>query len=585
MKCSLSVSQTTFFRTLGVLLFNAALLGGAPTTRAQAPAWAQAVGVQTTQAIAFSYSHVNDIAVDADGNRYLVGYFLGIATFGAITLTSASTRDAVYVAKLDTAGVFQWATQVECTAYNTITGVAVVGSGPTAEVYVTGSFNDDAMFGATTLTSASVGARDVFVAKLNALGAFQWAVRAGGAGSNDLGEGICLTGTGATTEVYITGTLSDTASFGTTTLISTGDADVFVAKLNAAGTFQWATQAGGIGIEEDVSIAVAGSASTADIYVTGSFESNAAFGATTLASAGQNDVFVTKLNAAGAFEWAVRAGGIYLDRCHSVAVTGSGTAAEVYATGFLSGTANFGANTLTSAGFSDVFVTKLNAAGVFEWASRAGSSNNNETSEDVALMGSGATAEVYITGSFNGTTTFGATTLSCAGYSDVFVSKLDGTGAYQWATRAGGNSTLTHEAGTSLAVVGSGAAAEVSVGGFYADSASFGFFALTNNNDPVSGFNVAGFVARLGGQSPTGTAPDELQASLLTLWPNPAVSGLVRLTRPAGAVPALVDVLDALGRRVRRAPVDADGALDVRGLTPGVYTVRVGAATARLVLD
>ncbi|MBC7447851.1 MAG: T9SS type A sorting domain-containing protein, partial [Hymenobacteraceae bacterium] len=80
-------------------------------------------------------------------------------------------------------------------------------------------------------------------------------------------------------------------------------------------------------------------------------------------------------------------------------------------------------------------------------------------------------------------------------------------------------------------------------------------------------------------------APALLSASFAgpTLFPNPATS-MVRLTLPAGTA-AIATVLDAASRVVRRAAVDAYHPLDVRGLAPGVYAVRVGAATARLVIE
>ncbi len=73
----------------------------------------------------------------------------------------------------------------------------------------------------------------------------------------------------------------------------------------------------------------------------------------------------------------------------------------------------------------------------------------------------------------------------------------------------------------------------------------------------------------------------------LTLWPNPATAGTVHLMRPATATATATDVLvlDAAGRVVRRATLTAEGTLDVRHLTPGVYAVRVGGATARLVIE
>ncbi len=52
------------------------------------------------------------IAVDANGNSYVTGYFSGSATFGTTTLTSSSEYYSdIFVAKLDSSGNWLWAKQ------------------------------------------------------------------------------------------------------------------------------------------------------------------------------------------------------------------------------------------------------------------------------------------------------------------------------------------------------------------------------------------------------------------------------------------------------------------------------------------
>jgi len=70
---------------------------------------------------------------------------------------------------------------------------------------------------------------------------FVWAKSAGSA-SEDFVEFSCTDANGNT---YITGSFQDTISFGSYTLISEGLFDIFVAKINSDGEYQWATKAGG----------------------------------------------------------------------------------------------------------------------------------------------------------------------------------------------------------------------------------------------------------------------------------------------------------------------------------------------------
>ena len=74
-------------------------------------------------------------------------------------------------------------------------------------------------------------------------------------------------------------------------------------------------------------------------------------------------------------------------------------------------------------------------------------------------------------------------------------------------------------------------------------------------------------------------APDD---ATLAVWPNPAADAL--LVRPAAAGP--VALLDALGRPVRTASAGAGEAVrwELNGLAPGLYVVRAGGATRRVLV-
>ncbi len=76
------------------------------------------------------------------------------------------------------------------------------------------------------------------------------------------------------------------------------------------------------------------------------------------------------------------------------------------------------------------------------------------------------------------------------------------------------------------------------------------------------------------------------QAAGGQLYPNPA-HGTATLHLPAGADRQPLALLDALGREVRRypAPTGNEATLDLRGLAPGVYVLRGGAGSQRLVVE
>ncbi len=535
-----------------LFLLTLLLLTAAQPLCAQAPAWQDATSPGS--------GYGSSTAVDAAGNTYVTGSFDGTATFGATTLTSAGGSD-IFVAKRTPTGAWQWAARAGGSEGDFGSSVTVDGSG---SVVVTGGFDSpNITFGTTTLTNNSGFSRDLFVAKLTPTGAWQWATRAGGS-EFDESVGVAVDGNGG---VVVTGNfISPTIAFGTITLTNAnaGVSDLFVAKLTPMGVWQWATRSGCSVSGLSVGVAVDGSGG---VVVTGGFASpTITFGTITLtnANAGVSDIFVAKLTPMGAWQWATRAGGIESERSVGVAVDGTGS---VVVTGSFGLAITFGAITLTSAGEGDIFVAKLTPTGAWQWATSTGGSGD-DGGFGVAVDGSGS---VVVTGDFSSPTIpFGTTTLTSAGDYDLFVAKLTPTGAWQWATGAGGSNA---DFGLSVALNGSGSV--VIAGAFNSPTIRFGATTLTN---PTSG-SEAIFLARL--SSVTGL-PDEANAPGLSLWPNPA-HGTVRLS---SAAPGPVQLLDAVGRVVRTSHV-APGTsnLDLSGLPPGLYTVRAGTQARRLVVE
>ena len=188
--------------------------------------------------------------------------------------------------------------------------------------------------------------------------------------------------------------------------------------------------------------------------------------------------------------WARSLGGTNQDQGNSVAVDGAG---NVYTTGSFAGTADFdpgpGTTNLTSAGSTDIFVSKLDASGSFVWAVRMGGTGI-DVGYWLAVDGSG---NVYTTGYFNGTADFdpgpGTTSLTSAGSADIFVSKLDASGSFVWARSLGGTGT---DVGNSVAVDGSG---NVYTTGFFNGTADFDPGAGTANLTSAVNFDI--FVSKL----------------------------------------------------------------------------------------
>jgi hypothetical protein len=184
-------------------------------------------------------------------------------------------------------------------------------------------------------------------------------------------------------------------------------------------------------------------------------------------------------------DWAARGGGAVADYGNDVVTDGAG---NVYMAGEFTGLADFGTELLTDAGSGDVVVAKYAKDGTFRWAVRAGGTGIDDA-QAITADGSG---NVYITGQFTGTATFGAFDLVSAGSQDIYVAKYDSNGTVLWARRAGGTS---FESGLGLA---SDDAGNVVVTGSFRDSFMYGSTQLTSAGAAdifVARYDPAGNVA------------------------------------------------------------------------------------------
>ncbi|MCB9298944.1 MAG: SBBP repeat-containing protein, partial [Lewinellaceae bacterium] len=309
-------------------------------------------------------------------------------------------------------------------------------------MYVTGSFLKTADFDpgpGTANLSTSGSNQDIFVAKYDASGAYQWAFNIGSS-SDDSGLGIAIDGSG---DVLVTGRFGGTADFdpgpGAANLTSMGSDDIFVAKYDASGAYLWAFPIGDAGSDFGYSIATDG---LDNVLVTGRFQGAADFdpgpGTTNLSGLGNNDIFVAKYDASGAYQWAGQVGryandGLEVEN-QAVATDAWG---NCYITGFFEGTADFdpGPGTAelstTGDGDEDVFIAKYDASGAYQWAFKIGSSSNNEIGDDITIDGVG---NVLVMGVFDGTVDFdpgpGTALLTCNAIRCTFVAKYAPSGAY-----------------------------------------------------------------------------------------------------------------------------------------------------------
>ena len=297
-----------------------------------------------TKAGGSNYDYGFAIATDDNGNSYVTGRFANTATFGSYTLTSSGSDD-IFVAKMDATGNWLWATKASGSESDGGYGIAIDDNGNS---YVTGMFEGVVTFGSYSLTSS--GSDDIFVAKMDATGNWLWATQAGG-GLDDNCGGIAMDDNGNS---YVSGSFNDTATFGSYSLTSSGEGDIFVAKIDAIGNWLWVTQAGGSESDGGKAITIDDNGNS---YVTGCFNETAIFGSYSLVnSGGVINIFVAKMDSNGIWLWATQAGGSSYGCGFGIAIDDNG---NCYVTGYFAGITTFGSYSLTSSGSNDIFAAKL----------------------------------------------------------------------------------------------------------------------------------------------------------------------------------------------------------------------------------
>ncbi len=350
-----------------------------------------------------------------------------------------------------------------------------VAADESGNVYVTGRFRDTVDFdpGSGIDSRTSNGEWDIFLVKYDSSGVFRWVRTWGGVeNENEYGYGVALDGSG---NVYVTGGFEDTADFdpGAAEDIhkSNGWSDVFLSKFSSDGTFVWACTWGGESGDYGYSVAAGDSG---DVYVTGGFLGPVDFdpgSGVDEHSSGWFDVFLSKFDSEGAFQWARTWGGNQsIDEGKCVAVDDSG---NVYVTGCFSGAVDFdpgdGVEHPPWFGATDAFLSKFDSLGAFQWARTWGGSDW-DFANGVAADGSSC---VYVTGDFQDTVDFdpgnGTHFLTSNGLSDAFITKFSSYGGFHWAHSWGGIDWV-HDRGTGVAVDDSG---DVYVTGYFQDTADF----------------------------------------------------------------------------------------------------------------
>jgi len=325
---------------------------------------------------------IRSIAVDPSGNVLAAGTLYGEADFGGGTLIGDG-HDA-FVARYAPSGGHLWSQRFGDGWEQAASGVAADGDG---NVIITGWFYNSVNLGGDELRGPDQ-LPTFFLAKFTGSGQHQWS-------HAFLSEGYAYPmdiATGAQDDIVVVSLMPGAVDFGGGVL--GGNGDLVVVKFTAAAAHLWSRRFdAGLGVgNQDYSVAID---AFENAVIAGRFYGDIDLGGGPLTSNFTEDLFVLKLDAAGSHVWSLAGNTdherhSHVQRC-AAAVDPSG---NIILTGAFGGFLSLGGEALMAADGTDVFLAKLDPAGAHRWSRGYGdseaqwaSSVASDPSENIVVVG------------------------------------------------------------------------------------------------------------------------------------------------------------------------------------------------------
>ncbi len=297
--------------------------------------------------------------------------------------TSSPFQD-IFLSKFDTSGNVIWAKRLK--SENNNTGILQsISIDKNNDIIVTGCINKKVdLNGDNDFLDAYESGNydyDIIIIKFNSFGNFLWAKRLGNENNYYQGFSIAVDNS---SNIIVTGMITGKAD-----LNGDGDFsddfensintynDIFISKFNSNGNFNWSKRlAGGtsysITTDNDNNIIVTGyTYGNADLDGDGIPEST---------GYGLEDIFISKFDSYGDFKWSKRLGGSGQDYGYSIATDNDNNiiiTGKVYNNADLNGdgdsTDGSAESNFTFQSIGELFISKFNSSGDFQWAKRIGS--------------------------------------------------------------------------------------------------------------------------------------------------------------------------------------------------------------------
>jgi len=189
------------------------------------------------------------IITDAAGDIYVAGYFyktdIAFDTSALINNGGSSPFDA-FIVKYSSEGAVRWARHIAGTGNTQSDFITDLCLDPQGNILIAGNFNSRFLtLAGTKFTNIYANNNDIFIAKMNKDGQMLWAKQFGGSASQNVNNMVC----NSAGDIFISGQFNSfdfsLGAFGLANKRSDGSYDLFIARLDSAGTPVWAKSYGG----------------------------------------------------------------------------------------------------------------------------------------------------------------------------------------------------------------------------------------------------------------------------------------------------------------------------------------------------
>lgn len=518
--------------------------------------WAQNIGSSNGTDRAF------DVATDAMNNVYVIGQFLDSANFSTDTNPYSIVEFGrnVFISKYDPDGNLKWVNILPQGEHDGDYGIVCDVNG-----YI-------------NITGISSG--KAFISQLDTAGNVRW---------NHIADGNSCSPTSIISDMdgnlFLTGYFNNNISFSTSLtdpfLVSTGgSSDIFICKFDSDGEFQWQHSIGNSGVDRGFCAVVD---NNANLIITGFFSGQVDFNPDiqqeeTLTSTGYYDIFVCKLNSAGSFQWAKSMGSIYHDEGVCLAVNMQN---EIYLAGIYKGTCDMdpgpGVYSVNTPGDKAICLGILDSEGEFLWAVSL-DGTGHAIPQDMILDAAG---DVILTGYHMGSIDFNPDPNLASGtqaFGNGFICKFSSNLAFMWLEKF----LAQYQGGIGRILIDLDEHENMVLAGAYHREVDFAPGLMTYYMNSESSLDNA-FICKMG-QSSISTM-NVLQEPHAHLFPNPVSEVLyLDLSTLKAHYPMLLKITSTDGKVLLNIPVSTEILqINVANYPSGTYYVSFESAQYRRV--